>query len=216
MGKGWSSLFYSKRMEKKDSGHQAENYLETLRPLEIKPQSYGQEFGLARAKPCRDFIDRLLAKHSIRPETTLVVISPGTGDQDCWPVGNYAQLSTWIAEELDGRAVIAGDYLPAKRVERLVSNVQGRIVNLTKELSWDELAEFLRRADAVVGGNNPYLHLAQAVDTPALALFGSSAPGEVGPYGGHSMAVKSPDSKLENISLEAVQNNLTTVLKWSE
>jgi len=215
VGKGWRSLFYSKRLEKNDAGHRGENYWEVLHPLGIDPSNHRQEFGLARAKPCRDFIDRLLAKHSIQPQTTLVVISPGTGGKNCWPVEKYARLSSWIAEELDGRAVIAGDYLPDKQVERLVTSVQGRIVNLTKELDWDELAEFLRQADAVVGGNNPYLHLAQAVETPALALFGTEDPGEVGPYGGHSMAVKTPDGELENVSLEAVQNNLTTVLKWS-
>jgi heptosyltransferase-1 len=45
-----------------------------------------------------------------------------------------------------------------------------------------------------VGGDTGPLHLAVALNTPSVALFGPTDPARNGPYGGRTITVRSPQS----------------------
>ena len=60
------------------------------------------------------------------------------------------------------------------------------MINLTGRTSLKVLAEVFRNADLVVCPDTGPMHLAAAVGTPVVALFGPTAPWRTGPFGeGH-------------------------------
>jgi heptosyltransferase I len=57
------------------------------------------------------------------------------------------------------------------------------VINLGGKTTADQLATVLRNADLVISGDTGPMHLAAAVTTPTIALFGPTDPRLTGPYG---------------------------------
>ncbi|MGH9804431.1 MAG: lipopolysaccharide heptosyltransferase I [Candidatus Acidiferrales bacterium] len=112
-----------------------------------------------------------------------VVLSPGGGwGSKCWPVERYAALHNGLARERGWRTVLNAG--PGE--ERLVREfeAQARVtkpVHLT--LTLRQLVALVKRAKVLVSGDTGPLHLAAALGTPVVGLYGPTDPARNGPYG---------------------------------
>ncbi|GAF75014.1 unnamed protein product, partial [marine sediment metagenome] len=69
--------------------------------------------------------------------------------------------------------------------EEIVANSRGHAI-LAESTSLRELAALVRKASLFVGSDTGPMHMAAAVGTPCVSLFGPTRPEECGPYGeGH-------------------------------
>jgi heptosyltransferase-1 len=115
-----------------------------------------------------------------------VVLSPGGGWRSkCWPPERYGVLCQKIHAVLGLRCIL--NYGPGE--EDLVAAVKARSgesqpVALNSSLT--QLMALLLNAICIVGGDTGPLHLAVALGTPAVALFGPTDPVRNGPYRGSS------------------------------
>ena len=111
-----------------------------------------------------------------------VVLSPGGGWRSkCWPPERFGTLCKKIVESLSLKCLI--NYGPGE--EDLASKIRAASGNADPALFNGELAalmSLLRGAACVVGGDTGPLHLAVALGTPVVALFGPTDPGRNGPY----------------------------------
>ena len=70
----------------------------------------------------------------------------------------------------------------------ILSRMKKEGINLGGKTSLLTLAEIYKRARAVITTDSGPMHLAAAVGTPVIALFGPTDPARTGPYGtGHSI-----------------------------
>ena len=67
-----------------------------------------------------------------------------------------------------------------------------------------ELTALLRRASVVVGSDTGPLHLAAAVGTPCVGLYGPTRAERNGPYGQGHCAIQSPVPSMGAITVPAV------------
>jgi len=136
------------------------------------------------------FVLRLLQSFGIE---RYVVLSPAGGWRSkCWPPDRYGALCHKIQTDLGLRCVL--NYGPGE--DDLVAAVKassGDAAPIAYNGSLDQLMALLRNAVCIVGGDTGPLHLAVALGTPAVALFGPTDPARNGPYrtGDHS-ALGSP------------------------
>jgi heptosyltransferase I len=145
-----------------------------------------------------------------------VVLSPGGGWRSkCWPPERFGALCQQIRQEIDLRCVI--NYGPGE--ESLAREVEAASGN-AKPISYDgemgTLRALLRGARCIVGGDTGPLHLAIALGTPAVAVFGPTDPVRNGPYPPGEIVLRSPaavtshrrsnstDPSLLEISVDAV------------
>ncbi len=111
------------------------------------------------------------------------VIHPGAGaPAKCWPNERWAQVADALAQRglavvLTGAAHERPDIEAIARLSRAPTTV------LPGQLSIPMLAELLRSARVVVGPDTGPLHLAVAVGTPTIHLFGPTDPERFGPWG---------------------------------
>jgi heptosyltransferase-3 len=114
----------------------------------------------------------------------------------CWPPDRCAGLLDRLVG--DGlRPVLTG--APDPRERALVDAIlaacapatRDRVVDLTGELSLRELAALTREARAFVGVDSAPMHIAAAVGTPVVVLFGPSGEREWGPWGGAQRVITS-------------------------
>lgn len=121
-----------------------------------------------------------------------VVLSPGGGWRSkCWPPERFGALCLRIREELGLRCLV--NYGPGE--EGLFAAVQGASgaagpIACNEELG--QLMAMMKKARCVVGGDTGPLHLAAALRTPVVALFGPTDPARNGPYPPQDSVLRSP------------------------
>jgi ADP-heptose:LPS heptosyltransferase len=123
-------------------------------------------------------------------EKPYIVIHPGSGGkQKIWPTERYAL----IADAFTGTHKITITSGPADREisRELAERSPG--ARLLEPVSLTELAAVLSGADLYIGNDTGPSHLAAAVGTPALAIFGPTDPRIWGPRGERVAIVTSPE-----------------------
>jgi len=88
-------------------------------------------------------------------------------------------------------------------------------VTLAPPTNLDELLAVLRRASVVVAGDTGPLHLAAALGTPCVGLYGPTSAERNGPYGQAPRALESPDGTLASLGLAPVFQSVVEVLDSS-
>ena len=111
-----------------------------------------------------------------------VVLSPGGGWRSkCWPAERFGELAARLYSEAGLQSVI--NYAPGE--EDLVAATLAASGNPTPALftgTMGQLMALLRSAACVVAGDTGPLHLADALGTGCVALFGPTDPGRNGLY----------------------------------
>jgi len=111
-----------------------------------------------------------------------VVLSPGGGWRSkCWPPERFGALCQKIFESLSLRCVI--NCGPGEEdLAATLSAASGDAAPVLFNGELGSLMSLLRLAACVVGGDTGPLHLAVALGTPVVALFGPTNPARNGPY----------------------------------
>ncbi len=123
----------------------------------------------------------------------LVALVPGTSHSDiagipasatAWPPERWAHLANLLASRHGAGILFLGTPGDAGTVAAVAMDVDAPCADLTGQLNGPlTFAALLRHCNLVVGGDSPVLHLAAAVGTPTLGLFGPTDGRRRGPYG---------------------------------
>jgi heptosyltransferase-1 len=128
-----------------------------------------------------------------------IVLSPGGGWRSkCWPVERFGALCGKLRESLSLRCVVNLGPDDGDLAATLVT-ASGNADPLVYRGSLGELMALLRGAACIVSGDTGPLHLAVALGTPAVALFGPTDPARNGPY----PRDEEPSSEHRNVVLRA-------------
>ncbi len=128
-----------------------------------------------------------------------VVINPNAGQLSLerrWPAASFADLARRLAEEDETPIVLIGAPGEAEHVRTIVARIgatpPGLVANLTGKLSIGELCALLSRAGALVTNDSGPMHIAAALGTPTVAMFGPETPVMYGPLGTRTSALWKP------------------------
>lgn len=129
------------------------------------------------------------------PEERLILINPGAGwGAKCWPAERYAQVAR--ALEAEGGSILVnagpGEAELAASVARGCKHARAIECNLT------QLIALMRRTKLFIGGDTGPLHLAAALQVPAVAIFGPTDPARNGPYQTESIVLRSRVSRRDH------------------
>lgn len=118
----------------------------------------------------REAVDNLLRDVGAAEEP-FVAIAPGSiWATKRWPF--YADL----ADEIEGRIAILGATADRELAAQIAASAGPRAFDATGKLSLLASAELIGRARALVTNDSAPLHLASAMDTPTVAIFGPTVP----------------------------------------
>ena len=116
---------------------------------------------------------RLLEEAGLRD--IYAVLAPfTTRPQKHWFDDRWAELARRISPRL--RPVMLGGPGDRERAARISEMAGGAVINLVGETSLTECAAMIDQARLLVGVDTGLTHLGLAMNTPTLALFGSTAP----------------------------------------
>lgn len=187
-----SHLISQKVCGEYSEGHVIDRYLDVVRHLGIKVGK--PHFDVINTAEEQKECLEIIAKAGLDVSHQHVILAPGTNwSTKCWPTKHYARLAELLNGNGIGCAVVGGKG-DNTLAEEIIQNTSARIANLTGKTSLKQLAYIIRRSSAFVGGDTGPMHLAVAVGTPVVALFGPTDPKRNGPYGeGHMVLTAEAD-----------------------
>ena len=122
----------------------------------------------------------------------LIGIHPSGGRQvKQWHMERFAEVATRLARDLSATVVLTGTPEDRPLVEQIVSLLPSdvRRIDVTGKMDLQLLAAVLQRLNLFITADTGPMHLAAAVGTPTVALFGPSDPNRYGPLNDRARVV---------------------------
>ncbi len=166
--------------------------------------------------------ETILSNHSYNDKAKLVAINPVAGwDTKLWENNRFAAVADSLLEK--GYFVFfTGSIADIAVVDDISSRMNNETINLAGKTSLKELAALYKKADVLISTDTGPMHIAAAVGTPVVALFGPTASWRTGPFGDYHEVLRgeiecSPCLKRECDSLDCMTKiTVEQVIKASE
>ncbi len=169
--------------EEKEEQHLVLTYKHLLRPLgiecsETQPQLFLIEEEIKQAY-------RFLGRYDVGKEHIIVGINPGAayGSAKCWLPERFQAVTQKLLEISPNiRVVFFGDHQGASLIKMICNTFSSQVVNLAGQTQLRQLIGLIKVCDVFLTNDSGPMHMADALGTPLLALFGSTNPLATGPF----------------------------------
>ena len=132
----------------------------------------------------RAWADRALAEHGLGVGGPLVALHAGSGSAvKNWLPERWRQVAATLREDPGVSLVLTGGPAEAPGLAEIARGLEPAPPVLAGRTSLGQLAALYERCSLVLGGDSGPLHLAAAVGTPTLRLYGPTDPRLFGPWG---------------------------------
>ena len=136
----------------------------------------------------------------------LIAIHPGSGSETKnWPLQKWTDLAQQLLRPNDSRKILlVGGEADGARLAALRTALPNERVELAENLPLPELARRLRNCRVFLGHDSGISHLAAAVGTPSLLLFGPTDPAIWAPVNPQVRLLCSPSLTMDGIEISDV------------
>lgn len=125
----------------------------------------------------------------------LVALHPGSSIETAykrWHRNGYVGLANALVEKLDARVILTWGPGERETVELIAGHARVPLVVAPRTASLLDLAAIFAECDLYIGGDTGPMHLAAAVGTPVVAIFGPTHPEVNAPRGVPNRIVRYP------------------------
>jgi len=164
--------------------HLVSTYKHLLQPLQIPisetpPKLYVSDEEEANAR-------ELLKRCKVPEGATIIGINPGAayGTAKCWLPKRFHETAKRLCEDPNVYIVFFGDPALAPTVHSICANLPERVINLAGKTNLRELTALIKQCDVFLTNDSGPMHIASALGTKLVALFGSTNDIKTGPYQG--------------------------------
>lgn len=185
---------YTRRVPWLRGEHAVRRYLELSRAVGGDPARADPRPELAVSEASRENVARLLQSRGVSAGEPILVVAPGSvWGTKRWTAEGFAELVRAVRSR-GLRAVLVGSSGERSLCATILESAGGHGVSVAGETSVADLAALVARARAVVANDSGPAHVASAVGTPVVTIFGPTVPafGFV-PWGDSTRVVEHPN-----------------------
>ncbi len=151
-------------------------------------------------------IEQRLAESGIHE---FAILNPGAGwGAKQWPTERYGKVARKLAAQ-GLRSIL--NYGPGEEELVRAAETASGDTALAMSCTITELIALTRRARMFIGGDTGPLHLAAALRVPVVAIYGPTDPARNGPYGTHSIVLRSASSLTDHARHSAADEGLLEI-----
>ena len=173
---GWLLTHRVAHRKQEGAKHEAEYTLDLVRVLGLEPSLPRPVIPIRPEADAR--VQRVLAEQGVGPEDVVVAIHPSaTALSKRWKPERFAQVADRLIDAHRVRLVLVTGPEHAEHAQAVERAMRQRPINLAGTLSVGELACLFRRCRVLLSNDSGPVHVAAAVGTPVVDLFGRSQPG---------------------------------------
>jgi heptosyltransferase-2 len=191
----WSRFIGAKRWSvvRGKNLHAVTRYLNTLDKHDLITEEIGfnAEPRLTLTKSESEFAEAFLRQHGIDPNELFIGIHPGGNwIYKLWPAEKFAEVGNLLISDFNARILLfAGPNEQA--LQKQVAKMMQYKPIIVNEPSLRRVASLIKRCHLYLGNDTGTTHIAAAVETTVVAIFGSTNHLRSGPYGGQHKVVRS-------------------------
>ena len=185
VGRFWKSSFshFFAMPKRGNSRHTVEVNLDSLRRIGIHPTDDEKRLTLVPGAKAESDVTDLLAQHGLAEKGFIHLHPASRWLFKCWPAERVSGLIS--ALQARGHRIIV-TAAPSAEELTMIKDIQSKlrqpVVDLSGQLSLKQLAALTARARLFIGVDSAPMHIAAAMGTPTIALFGPSGEVEWGPW----------------------------------
>jgi heptosyltransferase-2 len=161
--------------------HVVDNYLETVTPLGIANTDRDLEIFVGEED--EQFAEQLFAEQGYIGQP-VVALNPGASHPiKKWGLDQFASLADILSATMNAKIVLIGGSEDVLDSAQIAGMSRAKILNVTGKLNLLQLAAVFKKCNLLISSDTGPLHLATAVGTRVLGLFGATDPARTGPVG---------------------------------
>jgi heptosyltransferase-3 len=183
-GRLWRNSFtHLYHLDKTGRRHVVEYNLDALRALGIDPLPEQRKLVMVPGSKAEARIAELMRIHHLSPKGFVHLHPTSRWLFKCWPAEKTAALMD-ILHAQGHRLVLtaAPEANEAALIAAIKAKTPSPLIDLSGQLSLKELAALTAQARLFIGVDSAPMHIAAAMGTPTVALFGPSGDKEWGPW----------------------------------
>ncbi|HEY5293679.1 MAG TPA: putative lipopolysaccharide heptosyltransferase III, partial [Burkholderiales bacterium] len=183
--RGWwkKSFSHLSPLPKNGRRHMVELNLDLLRRIGVQPGESERKLCFVPGEEAEREVGRMLAEQGLAPGGYIHLHPASRWQFKCWPAERTADLIDKL-QALGERVVVtaAPDADELDLVARIRALATTPFADLSGKLTLKQLGALSRNARLFIGVDSAPMHIASAVQTPVVALFGPSGEFNWGPW----------------------------------
>jgi heptosyltransferase-2/heptosyltransferase-3 len=184
VGRDTDGLGFFLNIKVKDDSHERRHEVEAN--LDVARALGGQIEEIKLELPIFDedkiFVSDFLSRHNVLNEDLVMGLNPGAfRPSHRWLPQRWAQLADQLIEGYKAKIIIIGQKRDAKMIGEIVALMKKPALIAT-HLTLKQLAALIKRFNLFITNDSGPMHIAAAMQTPIIALFGPSDICEFSPY----------------------------------
>jgi len=173
--------------------HVVESNLDLVRALGVEPDA--RDLRLFVDPQAEAAVDTLVRDMGVGRDDRVVTIHPTAKWMfKCWTDEGFAQVADYLSEEGMTVCITSGSAeREVQKAQRIIGHARRPAIDLAGRLTLKQVAALIARSRLFVGVDSAPMHVAAAVKTPVVALFGPSREQNWRPWGdGHLVLKRDP------------------------
>jgi len=165
--------FFTRTLDDRKPKHEVERNLDFLRA--VGGTAHDDPLELWLSEEDREQARKLLVSRGVRHADLVLGLAPGAGHpKRRWPIDRFIELGRFLEKEFGARLLVVGGPDDADGASRLTEELGSTAVNVSGGMTLRQTAALLTQTRLMVSNDCGPMHLAAAVGTPTVAIWGSS------------------------------------------
>lgn len=189
----WISRFYTAAIPRPNikNLHSSTHYLMALQPIGIYCEQ--EKMSVGKTAYEEEYIERFKASHKINSNEPLVMIAPiSTEENRTLSESMCASLCRWLSHTYQVRIILSATRESLDRLNQIKVDAGIDNIIVSCDTTMREYIALIRNSNFVVTADSSPVHVAAAIGTPYLALFGPIPAIERIPFGGVGATIDHP------------------------
>ena len=156
--------------------HELEYSLDLIRYLGIEPKE--KDLFMPIREESERWVDELFRQEGIKPTDKLLAIHPAAScPSKIWPAHRFSEVADRLIKEYGFRVIVIAGPRDVRLAEEVIKNMHHSAINLAAKTSVSQLASVLKRCNLFISNDSGPVHIASAVGTPVISIFGRNQRG---------------------------------------
>jgi lipopolysaccharide heptosyltransferase II len=180
--------------------HNVEFNLDALRAIGL--EIVDKKIYIPLSDESEKFAEKFWRENNLNEKIVVALNPSGTWGTKRWGLDKFAQLGDKISEKFNAKILILwGNENELEDAKKISSMMKTKPI-LPPKTNLKQLASILKRCSFMISNDSGPMHIATAVETPTLGIYGPTNPYAQGPYGEKHLWIRKED-------LECIACNLT-------
>jgi len=187
-GKGF---FYNLKIPFNKYSHEVDSNIRLVQKLGI--ETADKNLFISISQEDKEYAENIFDKNNLEGEL-VVGIHPGSGIHQAgfkrWPKEKFARLADWIISSRKASVLLFGGQQEISLSNDIQSQMSSVPLILTGKTTLSQTAALIKKCQLFISNDSGLLHVACAVNTPTISIFGPTDFRKTGPYPDSSILIR--------------------------